>query len=180
MQKGALRLAAAAIAATFALVACAPPAPYSGEVPKVRSDVSREYGKSAEVLTRDVGHGVPVLWEVTVDKPTHIPATKTFPEVLCNRVRMTPTFIGDYPVDVTVPLPSFTPVAGEENANYLDDPSLCGTDVNAPTGFTGDLREGREYSFYVAGWDGLYGIAGTGVKLSTPDQTVTWSSGSSR
>lgn len=175
MQKGVHHHAAAAIAATFALVACAPPAPYSGEVPKVRSEQSRSFGTTAEVLTRDVGHGVPVLWEVTVDKPKHIPATKSFPETLCNRVRMTPTFIGDYPVDVTVPLPSFTPVAGEENANYLTDSSVCGSDVNEPTGYTGDLREGREYSFYVAGWDGLYGIAGTGVKLSTPDQTVTWS-----
>ena len=174
MRKGARRHAAAAAAATFALVACAPPAPYSGEIPKVRSELTRSYGKPAEVLTRDVGHGVPVLWEVSVDKPKLVPATPTFPKALCNRVRMTPTFIGDYPVDVTVPLPRFTPVSGDENANYLNDTSLCGEDVNPPTGYTGEMREGREYSFYVASWDGLYGIAGTGVKLSTRDQTVTW------
>lgn len=174
MVKGARRRAAAAAAAAFALVACAPPAPYSGEVPKVRSELTRSYGKSARVLTRDIGHGVPVLWEVAVDKPKRIPATPTFPEALCSRVRMTPTFIGAYPVDVTVPLPEFTPVNGEENANYLNDASLCGDDVNPPTGYTGEMREGREYAFYVASWDGLHGIVGTGVKLSTPDQTVTW------
>lgn len=174
MRKGARRTAAAAVTATLTLVSCAPPAPYSGEVPTVPSELTRSYGASAKVLTRDVGHGVPVLWEVTVDKPKHIPATPTFPETICNRVRMTPTFIGEYPVDVTVPLPQFNPVNGELNANYLDDASLCGEDVYPPTGYTGDMRLGYEYAFYVASWDGLYGIAGTGVELATRDQTVIW------
>lgn len=159
----------------LALAGCAPAPDYDGDVPTVRANPTRSFGKEADVLTRDVAHGVPVLWRVRVDAPETVAATPDYPEVLCYPVTMVPTEIGNHPVDVTVAMPEFTMVDGEDNANFLEYPAeVCGETDNPPHGYTGDLEVGREYTTYVATWDGLYGIAGTGVVLTTPEQTVTW------
>lgn len=156
------------------LTACSAPAPYAGDVPKVRSEVARSFGRSAEVVTQDVGFGVPVGWEVSVAKPVLLDATVNFPQTSCFLITMEPTFIGEFPVDVTVAMPQFTPVDGELNANYLADPSVCGELEHPAHGYTGELEVGQQYTQWVASWDGLYGIPATGVKLETPEQTVLW------
>ena len=165
--------ACTALASAAALAACAPAADYDGEVPTVPAAQTLAFGKTAEVVTQDVRFGVPVVWEVGVAKPKLLEATPTFPEALCYEVTMVPTMVGQHPVDVTVAMPRFTPVAGQQNANYLEDPTICG-ESNPPHGYTGELEAGQEYTQWVASWDGLYGIAATGVKLTTGSQTVDW------
>ena len=164
---------------TLTLTSCTPPPPYSDQIGQVSASSAATasqtlvFGQSAQVLTRDVRYGVPVVWNVGVDKPKRKAATPTFPEVLCFAVTMTPVAIGRHPVDVTVALPEFTAVAGDLDANYLDDASLCGPQT-PPHGYTGELQVGTPFEFYVASWDGLYGIPATGVRLRTQTQTVTW------
>ena len=161
---------------TLTLTSCTPPPPYTDDpagATTAPAKLTRAFGETAEVVTRDVRYGVPVVWDVGVAKPKRISATPTFPEAICFAVTMVPTEVGTHPVDVTVMMPQFTAIAGEENANYLEDASLCGKH-DPPHGYTGDLEVGHPYTFYVASWDGLYGIPATGVRLSAETQTVTW------
>ena len=159
---------------TLTLTSCTPPPPYAESIGETGAETqTRSFDKSAEVVTRDVRYGVPVVWNVDVAKPKLKAATPTFPEVLCFAVTMTPQEIGDYPVDVTVAVPEFSAVAGDLEANSLDDASICGPQT-PPHGYTGELEVGTPVEFYVASWDGLYGIPATGVRLRTATQTVTW------
>ena len=159
---------------TLTFTSCTPPSPYTESIAVTETKTqTRSFGQSAKVVTRDVRYGVPVVWSVDVDKPKLKAATPTFPEVLCFAVTMTPEEIGEYPVDVTVAVPKFTAAAGDLAANYLDDASICGPET-PPHGYTGELKVGTPFEFYVASWDGLYGTAATGIRLRTQTQTVTW------
>ncbi len=178
-RRSALSCTLALTACTFTALttACSAPEPYSGEVPPVAATSTVQFGQSAELVTRDIGHGVPVSWQATVFAPERIDATPDYPEVLCHTVTLSPTFIGDYPVDVTVPVPEFTAVNGELNANFIkqdEAPALCGVAEEAPDGYTGDLEVGHEYRIVVASWDGLYGLPATEITGTAGEQTVTW------
>lgn len=151
----------------LALAACTAPEPYSGEVPTGPPHAERGFGEPAKVTTTAIGSGVPVEWEVTVSKPVLVDATYS-----CFPVTLTPTFIGDYPVDVTVTVPTITPVADDQNANFVQDASVCGN-ADTLSGYLGDLKVGREVHTFVASWTGD-GVPATGVRVDTDHQRVSW------
>lgn len=171
-----LKRAPAVLAVACILTACtSPPGPYTGEVPEA-ADSTQEFGDSAEVVTVDIAQGVPVAWEVTVFQPVLVDATPAYPEVHCYPVTLTPTFIGDYPVDVTVALPEFTMRNGEEKANFFlprEDTEVCDLKDDEPSGYTGDLEVGKTYNTVFASWSGLYGKPATEVEVAGTN-TVTW------
>ena len=171
-----LKRAPAVLAVACILTACtSPPSPYSGDVPGA-PDSTQDFGASAEVVTLDTAHGVPVSWEVTVFKPVLVDATPDYPEVHCYPVTLTPTFIGDYPVDVTVQMPEFTMRNGEQKANFFqpgEDAKVCDLKDDEPSGYTGDLKVGKTYNTAFASWFGLYGEPATEVEGSGTN-TVTW------
>lgn len=140
------------------------------------ADTTQQFGQGAEVVTVDTAHGVPVSWEVTVFKPVLVDATPDYPEVHCYPVMLTPTFIGDYPVDVTVQMPEFTMKNGEQEANFFlsgEDTEVCDLKDDEPSGYTGELEVGATYNTVIASWAGLYGLPATEVEV-TGMNTVTW------
>lgn len=153
------------LALVIGLAACAVPEPYDGDAPRPKS-LTRSYGSSAEITTRDIRFGVPVTWEVRVDKPTREG------EALCFPVTLTVVEVGEFERDVSVALPKFTPVAGELEGNYMED-SVCSLDDAPVTGHTPDLTPGREFATAVASWTGD-GLPPDGLRVSTPEQTVTF------
>lgn len=161
------------------LVACAPAGDFDGEMPdfKATNDGAElEFGDTANAVTYDVAHGVPVQWEVTVDNPERIDAprkAKQTSEFICFPVTLTPVAVGRFPVDVTVALPELLPIDASLNAN-LADPAYCGE--STATGYTGDLKAGEPMETWVASWEGTAdpGIQGSGVEMTAGDATVTW------
>lgn len=153
------------LALALGLAACAVPAPYDGGAPRPAT-LTRSYGSSAEITTRDVRFGVPVTWEVRVDTPAREG------EALCFPVTLTVVEVGEFERDVTVDLPKFTPVAGELEGNYMAD-SACSLYDATVTGHTPDLSPGREFSTAVASWTGD-GLPPDGLRVTAPQQTVTF------
>lgn len=198
----AMRRAAWVLPLTLLLGACAAPAPLSVPTPVGPAAVALGFGETADVVTADHQFNVPVTWQVTVSEPSLIDASPTYPEVHCYPVRLAPVEVGDFDVDVTVPVPVFEPVVVDEvgasggsedsaaaelppqlRANTIPDPSMCG-DLTTPTGYTPDLREmaaaGEAFDTYVASWSGLYGVPANAVRLTAPfpaaeDTVVVWS-----
>ena len=71
--------ATAVLALAMTLVACAPAGDFDGEMPDFKATkdgAELEFGDTANAVTFDVAHGVPVQWEVTVDKPERIDAPR--------------------------------------------------------------------------------------------------------
>lgn len=180
MQK---RATAVLVPVALLLAACAPTGEFSGEMPDftaTKDGATLRFGQSAKVVTRDVTHHVPVQWEVKVDKPARIDAPRSASqtaEFICFPVELTPVAVGQFPADVTVALPELSPLDGSSNANAAD-PAYCAEDGESVSisGYSADLASGEAQRTYVASWVGTAkpGIAGTGVKLSTPDATVSW------
>lgn len=170
---------ATAVLLPLALCACAPAGTFDGEMPDftaTRSGATLKFGQTAKVVTVDVGHKVPVQWEVTVEEPSLIDAPRSARQTsqfACFPATFTPVAIGQFPVDVTVALPSLKPIDADKNANVAD-PAYCGE--TTLTGYTGDLEVGAEYEAWVASWVGTAnpGIEGTGVQLETTDAVVQW------
>lgn len=175
------------VAITLALGACGAPADFDGDMPDFtpsRSGATFRLGQTAKVITRDFGHGVPVYWDIAVGEPVRETAprsAKHAAEFVCFPVTATPVAIGRYPVDVTVELPELSPIDAPVNASPTTslkankaDPAYCGE--STLSGYTGDLKVGQSYTAYVASWRGSAdpGIVGTGVRLQTPDTTLTW------
>lgn len=153
------------LALVIGLAACAVPELYDGDAPRPAT-LTRSYGSSAEITTRDVRFGVPVTWEVRVDAPAREG------EALCFPVTLTVVEVGEFARDVTVALPTFTPVAGELEGNYMED-SACSRYDATVTGHTPDLSPGREFATAVASWTGD-GLPPDGLRVSTPEQTVVF------
>lgn len=174
---------------------------YAGPAFESTARTRLSLGSPATVVTTDARYGVPVQWEVTVMEPLLIDATRTYPEVHCYPIHVTPQQVGDFSVDVTAAVPEFLPVvdaAGEIEANIIPDAPQCfaaaasgafdgelegaGAPADAvfgaPNGYTPELREmaagGMSFTTFVASWSGLYGRAATGVRMTTPDREITW------
>lgn len=170
---------ATAVLLPLALVACAAPSAFDGEMPDFtasRDGATFRFGQTAKVVTEDVRYHVPVQWEITVDSPDSERAPRSAKEakdIVCFPVTFTPVAVGDFPVDVTVALPKLSPIDGDLAANEAD-PAYCGeSDIS---GYTPDLKAGEHYTGYAASWSGTAdrGIVGSGVELSTPETTLTW------
>ena len=175
----AVKIRATAVLLPLALVACAAPAPFDGDMPPFtpsRDGATFRFGQTASIVTKDVRFHVPVQWEITVDKPTTSRAPRSAAEtasIVCFPVTYTPVAIGEFPRDVTVAMPELSPIDGSLAANQAD-PDYCGE--STVTGYTGDLREGDTYTGFVASWAGSAdpGIIGRGVELKSRDATLTW------
>ncbi|QYH19258.1 hypothetical protein JKI95_08690 [Corynebacterium aquatimens] len=110
-----MRRAAQVLPLALLLTACAAPAPYAGPVGSTGSS-ALPLGATTQVITADARFGVPVTWEVAVSEPLLIDATPTYPEAHCYPVRLAPVEVGEFGVDVTVPVPRFDPVAVDPDA----------------------------------------------------------------
>ncbi|AWB84626.1 hypothetical protein [Corynebacterium liangguodongii] len=117
------------------------------------------------------------------------PPPESFAGFSCFVATFTPVAFGTDGADISVALPSVTPVddAGLR-ANFVerDDNLYCGLESNDPLpAYTGDITLGRSYERAVVTWAGKRdrGIVGTGVELATvvsprntaqPAQTIRW------
>lgn len=175
----AVKIRATAVLLPLALVACAAPAPFDGDMPPFtpsRDGATFRFGQTASIVTEDVRFHVPVQWEITVDEPTTSRAPRSAAEaasIVCFPVTYTPVAIGEFSRDVTVAMPELSPIDGSLAANRAD-PAYCGD--TTVTGYIRDLRVNDTYEGFVASWAGSAdpGIVATGVELRSRDATVTW------